>query len=225
MPGNPTRRPDALMVRRSSLPDDGPMAYAPAMSKCPVCGSRRGKRQCQARGALVCSLCCGTSRAPTACHGCSFYRAPERRYGDWPRYSTAEMEGSTELQKISFPVEAAVCLLDRERRFALQDTQAIAIFELLLDLYAFGDSRDTVASRIVALDCGGVVDLVERELRPHDRATVAKVIATVRFVAHRRAAGGRHHLDVLHQYCGAYVGPGVGLRRLDDGTEVAVSAF
>ncbi len=193
------------------------------MSKCPVCGSRKGKRQCQVHAALVCSLCCGTSRAPTACHGCSYFKAPERRYGDLPRYSTQEMENSTELQDISFPVEAGVCRLDRDRQFGMQDTQAIAIFELLLDLYAFGDARETLAPRIAALDCGSVVDLVERDLRPHDRATVAKVIAAVRFVACRRAAGGRHHLDVLHRYCGAYVRPGVGLRRLDDGTDIAVS--
>jgi len=192
------------------------------MSKCPVCGSRKGKRQCQAHGALVCSLCCGTSRQPTACDGCAFFKAPERRYDGLPRYSTQEMEDSTELQEISFPAEAAVCLLDRERQFALQDTQAIAVFEVLLDLYAFGDSRATVAPRVAALDCGSVVDLVERELRPYDRAIVAKVIAAVRFVACRRASGGRHHLDVLHHYCGAFVRPGVGLRRLDDGTEVVV---
>jgi hypothetical protein len=195
------------------------------MSKCPVCDSRQGKRRCQAHGALVCSLCCGTSRAPTACHGCGFYKAPVRRYGDLPRYSTQQMADSTELQGISFPVEAGVCLLDRERQFALRDTQAIAIFELLLDLYAFGDSRHTVAPRITQLDCGSVVDLVERELQPYDRATIAKVIAAVRFVACRRAAGGRHHLDVLHQYCGAYVGPGIGLRRLADGTEISVGTF
>ena len=201
------------------------MAYALVMSKCPVCGSRKGKRQCQAHDGLVCSFCCGTSREPTACCGCAFYKAPQRRYGDLPRYSTQEMEDSTELQEISFPVEAGVCLLDRERQFALQDTQAIAIFELLLDLYAFGDSRETVALRIAALDCGSLVDLVERELRTYDRAIAAKVIAAVRFLACRRADGGRHHLDVLHHYCGAYVGPGVGLRRLDDGTEIAVSAF
>ena len=193
------------------------------MSKCPVCGSRKGKRQCQAHGALVCSLCCGTSRAPTACHGCGHFKAPERRYGDLPRYSTQEMEDSTKLQDISFPIEAGVCRLDRDRQFGMHDAQAIAIFELLLDLYAFGDARETLASRIAALDCGSVVDVVERDLQPYDRATVAKVIGAVRFVACRRAAGGRHHLDVLHRYCGAYLRPGVGLRRLDDGTDIAVS--
>ena len=198
------------------------MAYAFGMSKCSVCGSRKGKRQCQAHGGLVCSLCCGTSRTPTACQGCSFYQAPERRYGELPRYSAKEMEESKELQEISFPVEAAVCSLDRDRGFVLQDAQAIAIFELLLDLYAFDDSRDTVAARIAALDCGSVVDLVERELRTYDRATVAKVISAVRFVACRRASGGRSHLDMLHRYCGSFVTKGVGLRILEDGTELAV---
>lgn len=192
------------------------------MSKCPVCGSRKGKRRCQAHGALVCSVCCGTSRQPAACAGCAFFKAPERRYDGLPRFSTQQMEDSTELQEISFPVEAAVCLLDRERHFELRDAEAITILEILLDLYAFGDARETVATRVAALNCGTVVDLVQRELRPYDRAIAAKVIAAVRFVACRRAAGGRHHLDVLHHYCGAFVRPGVGLRRLDDGTEVVV---
>jgi hypothetical protein len=192
------------------------------MSKCPICGSRKGKRQCQAHGALVCSLCCGTSRAPTACHGCGYFKAPERRYGDLPRYSTQEMDQSPELQALAFPVEAAVCSLDRERHFTMQDAQAIAIFEVLLDLYAFGDAREAVAARIAALNCVGVVDLVERELDGFDRATIAKVIAAVHFVTCRRAAGGRHHLDVLQRYCGSFVRSGVGRRRLDDGTEVMV---
>ena len=81
----------------------------------------------------MCSLCCGTSRAPTACHGCGYFKAPERPYGALPRYSTHEIGDSTELRDISFPVEATgVCRLDRDRHFAMQDAQAIAIFELPL---------------------------------------------------------------------------------------------
>jgi hypothetical protein len=132
------------------------------------------------------------------------------------------MEASEHLQKIAFPLEAAVCSLDRERAFELQDAQAIEIFGLLLDIYAFGDTREAVSGHIRALGCGSVVDLVERELRPYDRDTISKVIATVRHVARRRAAGGRHHMDVLQRYCGAFVRPGVGLRILDDGTELVV---
>lgn len=134
------------------------------------------------------------------------------------------MEESEYLQKIAFPAEAGVCSLDRDRGLTLTDARAIAIFELLLDLYAFGDSREALAGRIHELGCETVVDLVERELKPydHDRATIAKVLSTVRFVACRRASGGRHHMNVLQQVCGAFVTTGVGLRILDDGTEVAV---
>lgn len=155
------------------------------MSTCPLCGSRKGKRHCMAHAARVCSLCCGTSREPTACHGCAFFKAPVRRYNTLPRYSTQEMVDTTYLQQIAFPVEAAVCSLDRNRQFVLHDAQAIEIFEVLLDHYAFEDSPETVASRIAALGCASVVELVERELRSYDRATIDKVLATVRFVACR----------------------------------------
>ena len=43
-----------------------------------------------------------------------------------------------------------------------------------------------------------------------------------RFQREAQAAGGRHHLEILQRYCGSFVKPGVGLRILDDGTEVAV---
>jgi len=132
------------------------------------------------------------------------------------------MEASAQLQKIAFPVEAAVCTLDRELQFQLQDAQAIEIFEVLLDIYAFGESRETVSPRIGALRCGSVLDLVERELRPYDRATIARVLATIRYVARRRADGGRQHIEILHRFCGSFLKPGVGLRILDDGTEMAV---
>lgn len=195
------------------------------MSTCPSCNSRKGKRPCQARSAPVCSQCCGTSREPTACAGCAFYKAPSRKYDSLPRFSAGEMEDSTKLQEIAFPVEAAVCSLDRQRGFKLTDAQAIEVLEVLLDLYEFGDSMEVAAARIRALDCQSVVDLVQRELQPFDRPTIAKVLATTRFVARRRAVGGRHHVAVLQSYVGSFVSPGVGLRVLADGTEVAVQGL
>jgi hypothetical protein len=132
------------------------------------------------------------------------------------------MQASADLQKIAFPVEAAVCTLDRERRFELQDVQVVEIFEILLDIYAFGGLRETVSPRVDALHCGSVLDLVDRELRPCDRAIIAGVLGTIRHVACRRAAGGRHHIEIFHRYCGSFDRTGVGLRILDDGTEMAV---
>ena len=192
------------------------------MAKCPICNDRKGKRQCRVRAAIICSPCCGAIRAAEACGDCGFFKPPTRDYDHLPRYSTQEMQDSKLLEAISFPIEASVCLLDRERGYTLKDDQAIAILELLLDLYSFGDTRESVADRVRELGCEKVLEIVERELARQPREEVAKVIGTVRFVACRRNSGGRHHMRVLQQYCGAFVRTGIGLRKLPDGSEIAV---
>ena len=218
------RKPVASTHRtRSSLLDAYPgSAYRSHVAKCAVCNSHKGKRQCPLKSALICSLCCGTTRDGDRCGGCVFFKPPSRNYDRLPRYSTSQMDSSEHLQRISFPIEAAICSLDRTRNFGLKDAQAIGIFEVLLDIYAFGETKEALAGRIRDLSCESVVDLVERELSPANRDEIAKVLGAVRFVARRRAIGGRHHVELLHRYCGAFVRPGVGLRRLPDGTEVAV---
>jgi hypothetical protein len=115
-----------------------------------------------------------------------------------------------------------VCLADRDRGYKLTDEQAIAMFELLLDLHAFGDTPEMAADRIRELGCEKVVEIVERELAGRAREEVAKVLGTVRFTARRRDSGGRQHLDLLQEYAGAFVRAGVGLRRFRDGTELPV---
>ncbi|MFB3905371.1 MAG: hypothetical protein ACE15E_18135 [Acidobacteriota bacterium] len=195
------------------------------MAKCSVCGLRKGKRPCCLCAYLVCPLCCASIRQESKCGTCAFYQPPQRNYSDLPRYSTAEMEDSEHLQEIAFPIESAVCSLDRTCGFKLTDAEAIEIFELLLDLYAFGDREEAVSARTCSLGCQEVIDLLRRELRTFDRDEIVKVLGVVRFVAKRRACGGRHHLDVLHQYCGAFVTKGVGLRRLSDGTDLLFGAL
>ncbi|MBI5486447.1 MAG: hypothetical protein HY905_03860 [Deltaproteobacteria bacterium] len=195
------------------------------MAKCPVCNDRKGKRLCRARLVSVCPPCCATIRVPDACGDCGFYMPPTRDYDHLPRFSPHEMNQSLELQHISFPIEAAVCLADRERGYKLNDEQAIAMFEVLLDLYAFGDTLETLADRIRQLGCEKVVEIVEREVAGQPREDVAKILGTARFTACRRNSGGRQHLDVLQQYAGAFVRSGVGIRRFKDGTEVPAEAF
>jgi hypothetical protein len=45
------------------------------MAKCSACNFQRGKRKCLADTAFICSLCCGQTRTPEKCTGCSFYMA------------------------------------------------------------------------------------------------------------------------------------------------------
>lgn len=172
------------------------------MSKCPVCASRKGKRACRLHGAPVCPACCGSTRESASCQGCAFYQDPVRRYRDLPRYSAGDLEASDDLLMIAYPVESGICAIDRERGLSMRDTEAIAIFELLLDRWAFGDAPESLAPRIAALGCGDYFDGVERELAGRDRETVAKVLAAVHFVACRREAGGREHLNLLQSTAG-----------------------
>ncbi|MBI5491252.1 MAG: hypothetical protein HY905_28230 [Deltaproteobacteria bacterium] len=197
-------------------------AYRISMSKCPICNERKGKRQCRVRNAPICSPCCAAIRARESCRDCGFYVAPTRDYDRLPRYSTREMEDVEGLEAMSFPIEASVCLVDRERGYTLSDEQAIAMFELLLDIYAFGGTRQLLADRIHALGCEEVVEIVERELAGRPRDEIAKVLGAVRFVARRRTRGGREHMRVLQEFCGAFVRTGIGLRRYPDGSELAV---
>jgi hypothetical protein len=184
------------------------------MARCSACNDRRGKRQCRARAAVICAPCCAAIRSAEACGDCGFFKPPTRGYDHLPRHSTREMKESDRLKSISFPIEAAVCLLDRERGYTLTDDQAIAVFEVLLDLYAFGDTKETLADRIRELGCGKVVEIVERELAGEPHEDIARILATVRFTACRRNDGRRAHLTVLQQYCGAFVRSDVGLRQL-----------
>jgi hypothetical protein len=177
------------------------------MSKCARCGERKGKRLCKVRSALICPVCCGEAREAEACAGCEFYRPPVRNYGALPRRSTHDVSESEGLQGISFSVEAAVCRLDDERDRKMTDAQAIEIFDLLLDLYAFADPAEVVLAKARALGCETVIDSVRSKLRGLDHAAVAQVIATVRFTACRRASGGRQHLELLHSFCDAGIGP------------------
>jgi hypothetical protein len=112
------------------------------------------------------------------------------------------MQASNDLLMIAYPIESGVCAIDRERQLALRDADAIAIFELLLDRWAFGDAPEALAPRIATLGCGALFDRAERELAGRDREVVAKVLAAVHFVASRRESGGREHLALLQATSG-----------------------
>ena len=189
------------------LRENADLDYVLPMIKCAICGTQKGKRLCRLRPGLICPVCCGEARQPDACGDCEFYRPPVRSYGALPRHSAERMSDSTDLQGICYPVEAAICSLDRERDCQMRDAQAIAILELLLDFYAFADPEDTVIAKARALGCEEVLEAVRSKLRGLDHAPVAKVIATARFTACRRASGGREHLDLLHHFCDLGIGP------------------
>ena len=110
---------------------------------------------------------------------------------------------------MSYVVEAPLCWLDQKRGLQLKDAQAIKMIEVLLDIYAFGDSVATLSERIAALDCAAFVELAQKQLQEYDREEVAKVLSGLRFVAQRRNIGGRHHMDLVQSFVGASAARGI----------------
>ena len=170
------------------------------MAKCVECSKRKAKRLCSVRDGWICSQCCGTLREADTCGDCTFYKPPARDYDSLPRCSTADMEASDRLLQIAYPIEGGLCALDRSLDFGLNDAQAIEIIELLLDLYAFDDSLESLADRIQPLGCESLLKRIQRELIAFPREDIAKVLGAVRFVARRRARHGRDHLDHLQAF-------------------------
>ncbi len=186
------------------------------MAKCPLCNSRKGKRQCLIAEAPICSLCCGTTRSAEACAGCSFYQAPKRDYNAVPAYSVSEMDGNTELERCGNAIEGALCAYDAKHGYALTDKDAIRIIELLMDRYHFGDQGINEASRLIHDGVAQVDKAIKEDLSDVSRERLVKVLGVIRFVARRRTKLGREYMQVIHQYVGLRLAPGIrGLAGMD----------
>ncbi len=170
------------------------------MAKCPVCNARKGKRVCQrVSGDMVCSLCCGTTRAPDGCGGCRFYQAPKRDYNAIKRYASADMDRNAALQSISLDIERALREYDNILENTLRDEEAITIYELLLDRYHFGDEtlRESSGTEI---DGAGFINAVLKKRENLNMETCVKVLAVLRHVAKRRTKTGREYMRVVHEF-------------------------
>jgi hypothetical protein len=183
------------------------------MAKCPICDSRKGKRQCLIADSPVCSLCCGNIRNPALCLGCRFYQKPKRRYNDVPAYSVTEMSGSMELEDYGNAIEGALCAYDRENENKLRDSDAIRIIELLIDIYHYGDQKLDTDSRVVANGVKYVEEAIRKDLQDVSDEVIVKILAVIRFVAKRRTKIGREYMNIIHQYVGQRIDTDVRILR------------
>ncbi len=183
------------------------------MSKCLMCGKRKGKRKCNLTGGMVCTECCGDARREEECEGCRFYRHPKelRRYGSVPRFSLEEMDARDLLALYSSSIEGTLCLWDDYHNAALSDESALRVLEMLLDKYHFGDLNSSNADALLQEGFDMVVKAIEEDLPDVPLDTIAKVLGAIYFAAKRRNAGRREYFQLIHEYVGL---------RLADGTRV-----
>lgn len=174
------------------------------MSKCSICGLRKGKRKCALKSGVVCSLCCGESRSEESCEGCQYLLQAKitRRYDKCPRFSPEEMDSDTKLQGYARVIETTLCLWDRKHGARLNDGSALRVIEMLLDGYAFGDSSVSCTEEPTSEGFAMLVTAIKQDLHNVPSETIAKILGVIHFVAKRRSTGRREYFDVIHRYVG-----------------------
>jgi hypothetical protein len=180
------------------------------MAKCSICNSRKGKRKCMADDSFVCSLCCGQSRNPDKCTGCSFYKgvSHSRNYRKVPFYGIQQMFDSMELQDIPNVVESILCGFDIEGENKFTDKTALQLLELAFDKYHFKDSELAVGNSTLKIQFERMSQIIEQDLSDTPKEQLIKVMASIYRSIQRRTNGGREYLTFAQQYVGARVGPG-----------------
>jgi len=179
------------------------------MAKCPVCDSRKGKRQCTVANGLVCSQCCGTIRKEDLCLNCSYYQKPKRKYNEVPSFTTGQMETSPDLTDYSNTIEGALCTYDNNNNKSLNDAGAIKILELLIDKYHFKDTEINCEDPFLLAGFNFVDVAIGEDLAGIDELELVKVLSILYFVAKRRTKIGKEYMNVIHTYVGSRIGPGI----------------
>ena len=102
-----------------------------------------------------------------------------------------------------------MCAFDNETGNQIKDEDAIKILELLLDKYYFKEEAVEISNPIIARGFHLVQGVIETDLKDVPEEELVKVLGVIRFVARRRARGGRDYLSIIQQYVGERVAKGM----------------
>ncbi len=131
---------------------------------------------------FVCSLCCGRSRKPDKCTGCSYYKdvSHNRNYRKVPFYGTQQMSDSMKLQNISDVVESILCGFDFEAEDddEFTDKAALQLLELVFDKYHFKDSELSFNNSTVEIQFERMSQAIEQDLSDISKEQQIKVMAS-----------------------------------------------
>jgi hypothetical protein len=184
------------------------------MAKCCVCNSRKGKRQCLANAAAICSLCCGQTRKLDKCGSCGFCgkESSARNYRQVPFIELQEMADSYELQDISYVVEALFVSFDQEHE-SFTDSTAGKLLELAFDKFHFRDSDLSFGKDLEKVLFERMLQVIAEDLSTTHKDLLVKVLAAIYRSIQRRTEGGREYLQFTRQYVGERIATGTGARK------------
>jgi len=74
------------------------------MAKCPICESKKGKRNCSKENSMICSKCCASIRNEDECFNCSYFN-------DSDKTSSINLEDKDVIMKINNNVDNSLMLM------------------------------------------------------------------------------------------------------------------
>jgi hypothetical protein len=119
------------------------------------------------------------------------------------------MDGNAQLEGLGNSIEGALVAYDTDLGRSLKDQDAIRIVELLIDRYHFQDQDTSEESQLIQDGVDRVHSAMVEDMAGVSHETLVKVLGVIRFVARRRTKLGREYMQVIHQYVGHRVGPGI----------------
>lgn len=179
------------------------------MATCSICNARKGKRKCL-KGGLACSQCCGETRGPETCNGCSFFGdgIPLKNYRSIPYYETTALTNSPVLENIANVIESTLCAFDVRSEGRFTDKEALRLIELLLNEHHFKEPLPAIEPPAFASSCTEMRQILASELSAVDEGDLIKVLATVYRSIQRRTNGGNAYLNFIQRYVGPRIGSG-----------------
>ena len=176
------------------------------MAKCTVCDSRKGKRKCRSTGTFICSLCCGETREPEKCEGCSFVSpsSASRNYRSVPYFITEEMANSPELEGIAENIESLLCMVWAADSENVNDRTVARLVERMIDKYHFKDEKQPITELVMASRDPFFSQAVSKELEQVPVETLVKVLAAVYRAIKRRTIGGSSYLEFVSNFTQIY---------------------
>jgi hypothetical protein len=119
------------------------------------------------------------------------------------------MDGNPELAHIGNSIEGGLVAYDVNLDQSLSDKDAITIVERLIDRYHFRDQDLSQDNQLIQDGVECVDRAITEDLDGVSQETLVKVLGVIRFVARRRTRLGREYMQVIHQFVGHRVGPGI----------------
>ena len=171
------------------------------MAKCTICNSRKGKRKCKKTDSLICSQCCGESRDPAACEGCSFIggTATVRNYRRLPHFTIDEMERSPENENIGMVIENTLSLIWNRSKADVNDRTAQRLVEMLLDRYHFKEEQDKFDDPILEDGYQRLCREIDEELENVPTDQLVKALGAV-YRSIQRRSGGCSYLQFINNF-------------------------